>query len=91
MEKWYHCEKNILLEQAVSRLGFKLTSKNVTDESCLICKQSAVNNLVTLKCGHHICLDCFICWFLENDHSLNCVYCNQKFEFNNCMVSDFKH
>ena len=85
IKQWFNCNQADLLQLSVVKLGFKLVDQPVK-EPCLICKENRVNHLITLKCNHFVCLNCFIGWFLEIGHSFNCVLCNQSFETIDCAI-----
>jgi hypothetical protein len=51
----------------------------IYNEKCLICQD---NYDTIIKCGHTMCIKCFITWYRKN--KLKCVYCKESFEHKDC-------
>lgn len=91
VKHWFNCDQADLFQQSITHLGFKLNPVSLQiREPCLICKETNFEHLVTIKCGHSVCLNCFISWFLEYGHPFNCVLCNQLFDTTECVIFNCK-
>jgi hypothetical protein len=58
----------------------KISKNYKLKEECPVCFKD--DNLhCLLKCGHTVCTDCMLNWFIHNDLDdvSNCIICRQKF------------
>jgi hypothetical protein len=63
------------------------------DNSCLICLESSINDLIGLHnriiADHKVCSECFDIWYIKNKHSYNCIMCRELIDINN-LPNDIK-
>jgi len=55
-------------------------------ETCLICMELKSKNIFGLHNrinDHYLCYECFIIWYIKNDHEKKCIICKDKINLNN--------
>lgn len=69
-----------------SSASVKTDSSDSYYKTCKICMED-INDLCSLRCGHVLCLQCFMNWFKENK---SCPFCREDIDVNIYINNDIE-